>query len=194
MQNTLESSGSDILNLNCWVLGDHRPRVFSVKIARSEMVDALKDEIKIKKKHTFLNIDANRLDVWKVSSCRSDTFDDITADSLDLSKVSIPVNRDLRVGQTLQTLFLGEELLPVTRLSKVFSYVPEEGHLHIVVKAPPGGECRCSCMCGAEGSAPPSPNHQPQSTRAHLMIPTAQLMVSRSIHSVGTVFIDAVIS
>ena len=58
---------SDMLNLNCWVLGDDPERVFSVKIAKSETVDALKDAIKEKKQNAFVNLDADSLDLWKVS-------------------------------------------------------------------------------------------------------------------------------
>jgi hypothetical protein len=85
MPNTPELNVSDILHLNCWILGDNTRRAFSVKIAQSEIVDALKDVIKNKKKHTFDAIDANLLDLWKVSSCGSDApiVDDITADSPD---------------------------------------------------------------------------------------------------------------
>jgi len=63
----------------------------------------------------------------------------------DLWKVSIPDDQNLK--QKLQMLVLDDELSRSTaRLSTVFSDVPEEAHLHIVVKAPPGGECRCSCI------------------------------------------------
>src|SRR5882762_10348808 len=36
---------SDMLNLNCWVLGDNPQHVLSVKIVKSEMVDALNKAI-----------------------------------------------------------------------------------------------------------------------------------------------------
>ena len=57
---------SDTLILNCWALGDDPRRVFSVKIAKSETVDALKKAIKDETKHTLDGIDAHTLDLWKV--------------------------------------------------------------------------------------------------------------------------------
>jgi len=52
---------SDTLNLNCWVLGDDPQRVFSVKIAKSETVDALKKAIMEDPSNK-----AKYLDLWKV--------------------------------------------------------------------------------------------------------------------------------
>jgi hypothetical protein len=57
---------SDMLNINCWVLGDNPQRVFSLKIAKLEMVDALKKVIKNEKKHAFDGIDADLLNLWKM--------------------------------------------------------------------------------------------------------------------------------
>lgn len=58
---------SDMLNLNCWVLGDDPQRVFPVKIASSETVGGLKDAIKDKMKPEFDHAAANSLILWKVS-------------------------------------------------------------------------------------------------------------------------------
>jgi hypothetical protein len=57
---------SDMLNLNCWVLGDDPQRVFSVKIAKSETVGGLKKAIKKEKEPEFDDYAADRLDLWKV--------------------------------------------------------------------------------------------------------------------------------
>jgi hypothetical protein len=59
---------SDMLNLNCWLLGDNPRRVFPVKIAKSETVGGLKEAIKgPSSKGDFNNgIDAKYLDLWKV--------------------------------------------------------------------------------------------------------------------------------
>ena len=59
---------SNILELNCWVLGDAPRRVFPVKIASSETVGYLKEAIKEKMKPVFDDITANSLDLWKVSN------------------------------------------------------------------------------------------------------------------------------
>jgi hypothetical protein len=57
---------SDILNLNCWIVGDDPRRTFPVDIAKTKMVGHLKDAIKDKKKNTFVGLDADSLDLWKV--------------------------------------------------------------------------------------------------------------------------------
>jgi hypothetical protein len=57
---------SDMLNLNCSVLGDDPQRVFSVKIAKSETVGGLKKAIKKEKEPEFDDYAADRLDLWKV--------------------------------------------------------------------------------------------------------------------------------
>jgi Crinkler effector protein N-terminal domain len=57
------------LNLNCLVLGDEisAGRVFPVRIAKSETVGGLKKAIKKEKKHALDGIDADLVDLWKVS-------------------------------------------------------------------------------------------------------------------------------
>jgi hypothetical protein len=59
---------SNILKLNCWVLGDDPCHIFSVEIAVSKTVSTLKKAIKDEKKHTFDGIDPDLLDLWKVSN------------------------------------------------------------------------------------------------------------------------------
>jgi hypothetical protein len=52
--------------LNCLVLGDDPSHIFSVDIAPTESVSALKDLIKEKKKHAFRDVDADSLKLWNV--------------------------------------------------------------------------------------------------------------------------------
>jgi hypothetical protein len=59
---------SNILELNCWVLGDDLRSVFSVEIPSSKAVSYLKKAIKEDEKHAFNGIDADLLDLWKVSN------------------------------------------------------------------------------------------------------------------------------
>ena len=59
---------SSILELNCWVLGDDPRRVFPLKIVCSETVGYLKKVIKDEKKPVFDDITADSLDLWKVST------------------------------------------------------------------------------------------------------------------------------
>jgi hypothetical protein len=57
---------SDILKLNCWVTGDESQRFFRVNIPKSDCVSDLKNEIKIKNRESFPDIDADSLHLWKV--------------------------------------------------------------------------------------------------------------------------------
>ena len=66
---TALSQAQVVLELNCWVLGDHYHHVFSVEIARTLKVGDLKDAIKEKTQPVFDHISANTLDLWKVSRC-----------------------------------------------------------------------------------------------------------------------------
>ena len=59
---------SNVLELNCWILGDDSRRVFPVKISSSETVGYLKKAIKDEKKPKLDAITADSLDLWKVSS------------------------------------------------------------------------------------------------------------------------------
>ena len=55
------------LNLNCLVFGDDGNHIFLVKIAKSEIVCALREAIKSKKRPAFDHIPADALVLWKVS-------------------------------------------------------------------------------------------------------------------------------
>jgi hypothetical protein len=55
---------SNILELNCWVLGDDPRRVFSVKIATSETISYLKKGIKDEIKHSFDDRYHKRVDTF----------------------------------------------------------------------------------------------------------------------------------
>ena len=59
---------SNILELNCWVIGDDPRHVIPIKIASSETVGTLKKAIKDEIKHSFADFDAKFLDLWKVSN------------------------------------------------------------------------------------------------------------------------------
>jgi Crinkler effector protein N-terminal domain len=95
------------------VLGESRAHIFPVKIAGTESVGTLKEAIKDKKKPAF---------------------DHVPADALVLWKVSFPVDESL--DGNLPNLLDEESLSPVRGLSKVFSNMPKEEYLHIVVKGP----------------------------------------------------------
>ncbi|KAI6032322.1 hypothetical protein PISMIDRAFT_121531, partial [Pisolithus microcarpus 441] len=58
---------SDELSLNCLIWGDEVHRSFNVKLSRTEIVDALKDAIKEKKKPYFDNVPADHLEIFRTS-------------------------------------------------------------------------------------------------------------------------------
>src|SRR5258705_41801 len=108
---------SGTLDLNCLVLDDDASHIFPIEIAERKTVGALKDVIKVKKRPAF---------------------DHVPADTLILWKVSIPVNRNLTENLSKLDFIDENSLLPVKKLSKIFSDQPEDEHLHIVVRVPPG--------------------------------------------------------
>ena len=69
-----------------------------------------------------------------------ESFRDVDARSLDLWKVSIPVNDGFKENVRKVELRDEDALSPVDRLSKVFSGQPEDGDLHIIVRSPPANE------------------------------------------------------
>ena len=105
------------LKLNCWVLGEDSTRIFPVKIDHNEDVGGLKKAIKEEMKPTFDFITANSLEVWNVS---------------------IPINEDTNVEAQVKNLRLHEKksLWGLKKLPRIFRDLDEET-LHVVVKAPP---------------------------------------------------------
>lgn len=107
------TSDSLLLEINCLVHGKPHSHIFPVKIAGTETVGMLKKAIKDEKKPPF---------------------DHVPADTLVLWKVAFPVNESL--DGNLTNFLDKESLLPVHGLSKVFSDMPKEEYLHIIVKGP----------------------------------------------------------
>jgi len=88
------------IRLNCWVLGEDSTCIFPVEIDRNENVGGLKEVIKEKKKPAF---------------------DFITTDSLDVWKVSIPIDEDVNLVEQVKKLRLHEKKpLWVLRGLKIF--------------------------------------------------------------------------
>jgi Crinkler effector protein N-terminal domain len=112
-QTNSRMSDSDILKINCWVLGDRYNRAFQVKIPRNESVDALRVAIKAKKPNAMKDIDAH---------------------SLILYKVSIPFSPEL--AQDVARLGLDGLGLdnPFSKLSVAFDNELLDGYVHVVVK------------------------------------------------------------
>jgi hypothetical protein len=102
------------------VLGDPSSHIFPVKIAANNSVGSLK---------------------YAIKKAMKPAFDHLPADILILSKVYISNVHSLPEKLTDVEFANGVKLLPMDRLSKVFSGVPKEGHLHIIIKPPGIGEC-----------------------------------------------------
>jgi hypothetical protein len=107
---------TQLLSLNCFVLGDDLKKVFTVKINKTENVSILKDLIKEKKAPHLDHVDASDLNLWNVS-----------------------ISMDDDVDERLKNVNNLEPLKPLLPLSQVFSRV-EESHLHILIQAPTNGE------------------------------------------------------
>ena len=105
------------LKLNCWVLGEDSTRIFPVEIDHDENVGGLKEAIKEKMKPAFDHITANSLNVWSVS---------------------IPIDEDTNLEAQVKDLRLHEKkpLWPLKGLLRIFRDLDKET-LHVVVKAPP---------------------------------------------------------
>jgi hypothetical protein len=102
---------TQLLSLNCFVLGDDLKKMFVVEIEKTKSVSILKDLIKGKNSSSFGNVDSKNIDLWNVS---------------------IPVED---VNERLKNINNLEPLNSLLKLSHVFPHV-EENHLHIVVRSP----------------------------------------------------------
>jgi hypothetical protein len=100
---------TQVLSLNCFVLGDDLNKVFTVKIPKTKNVSILKDRIKEKNSNSFGNVDSKNIDLWNVS---------------------IPIDDDTE--EKLKNINNLEPLKPLLPLSRVFPRV-EENHLHILI-------------------------------------------------------------
>ena len=113
---------STLLRLNCWVLGDDSAQIFAVEIDPEKDVGALKKAIKEEKKPVF---------------------DDITSDSLEVWKVSIPVDEETDLAAKAKDLRIRERqsLWALRGLRRTFTDL-DPYELHVIIKAPPISECR----------------------------------------------------
>ncbi|KAK2460127.1 hypothetical protein APHAL10511_007806 [Amanita phalloides] len=108
---------TQLLSLNCFVLGDDLNELFTVKIGKDKNVSILRDLIKEEKKPVFDHVAASKLDLFQVSVPVDDNFD-----------------------ERLKNTHL-EPLKFFTPLSQLFPHVRGD-HIHIVVQGPAGDVIR----------------------------------------------------
>jgi hypothetical protein len=72
---------SGTLELFCWVQGDPHDQAFSLEIAGTKTVSALKKAIKAEKKPAFDHVPADTLKLWKVSASYQDEPVPLRADA-----------------------------------------------------------------------------------------------------------------
>jgi hypothetical protein len=111
------------LELNCLVLGDDPSHVFTIEIVDSKNVSALKKAIKDEKKHAFQHVDADTLNIFRVSFPEDD---DLDATLKSFRPEHDPENGVHSLSKSMK------------RLKGVFGG-PIDEHLHVIV-LPPAGE------------------------------------------------------
>ncbi|KAF8346567.1 hypothetical protein F5887DRAFT_1281694 [Amanita rubescens] len=112
------SNAGDELTLFCWVFMFGNP--FPVDIRKSMTVGHLKEMIKNKKEHLFGAIDADTLELWKLSS------------PIPLAEVGTRL-KDVQIPEQIPNC---DKLNIGDKLSEHFPPAPQK-HLHIIVEAPP---------------------------------------------------------
>jgi hypothetical protein len=125
--------------LFCWVFGDESNKVFSVEISDHESVGVLKVAIKDKTKPTFDHIAAHALDLYKISVPEDEVHAKVAQIDLDyLKKLDV--------------------LMPIYKLSRVFSYPLLDDDVYVVI-VKPAGECeRLLCVYAILTGLSPSPD------------------------------------
>jgi len=115
VQTVVALDSTQLLSLNCFVLGDDPDRNFTVEIPKNKNVSILKDLIREKKAHHFEHVDASDLDLWQVS---------FPID--DLHSKNPPT--------------LGPKLRSNKLLSDMFPSELDINHIHVVARPPGQGE------------------------------------------------------
>ncbi|RGB38562.1 hypothetical protein C1646_691975 [Rhizophagus diaphanus] len=101
--------------LFCLVKGNTTANAFAVDIDSGKAVSHLKEAIKAKKQNDFAGVDADKLRLWKV---------EIGGDHLDDPLKNLTLNDN-------------NELSAIKKISKYFTELPVEEHIHVLVEPPP---------------------------------------------------------
>jgi hypothetical protein len=107
---------TQLLSLNCLVVGDVLDRMFTVEIPKTENASILKKLIKEKKAPHLNHVAASDLDLWQVSFLIDD----------------FPSQYPITVGPKLR---------PEKLLSDAFPLELDTNRIHVVVRDP--GQCEC---------------------------------------------------
>jgi hypothetical protein len=111
---------TDNITLSCLIYNDPIDQSFSIEIPQTSTVCNLKKLIKENRKHTFRDVDGDKLMLWKV---------DIPDDNEAIIKQLI--FEDMIFGST--------ELLIGTRtIAEYFAVQPNKHCIHVIIKGPPG--------------------------------------------------------
>ena len=106
---------TQLLSLNCLVLGDEPEKMFTVKILKTENATVLKDRIKEKKAPHLNHIAALDLDLWMV---------DLRLDELGAEPVHVNLDNYSKLSP------------PRWKLLSFFKDTVDDERLHVIAKAP----------------------------------------------------------
>src|SRR5437868_11208874 len=112
------------ITLSCLVVGENPyENAFNVKINKTEAVSELKDTIKEKQKPFFDNVAPKDIKLWKV---------DISLKEENKKLFAVNTKINVNIKDKLE----GEELKPLSKISKHFPSQPADKHIHIIVQRP----------------------------------------------------------
>src|SRR3954453_11411326 len=112
------------ITLSCLVVGENPyDNAFNVKVNKTEAVSELKDAIKEKNTQAFANVDAKDIKLWKVDISLEEPNEKL---KLVNEKINVNIKDELE----------GEELKPLSKISKHFPSQPADEHIHIIVQRP----------------------------------------------------------
>jgi hypothetical protein len=126
-------SMSNILEINCLVLGDNLSRLFTVEVPVGKNISALKVSILGANQHTFGHVDAKDLDIFQVSFPSND---------VDTEFKRFHTEEDFKNASNRLSN-------PTTLVENVFEAPINKDYLHVVVLPPPDGKCYCMWDAGA---------------------------------------------
>ena len=121
-------STARVLTLNCWVVGEHYSSIFPIKIENTQNVMEFRERVKEKKAIAFGRVDANNIDLWRVSA-------------------PIQLTSELPEHVQKSGILMKESLPPMALLSDIFPEPLVKNNLHVVVQAESGNQGE-NCFSG----------------------------------------------